>query len=112
MGRTACTEPQCLYKGALYLTSVPVQGCTLPYLLFTSLISAYSVGGRRLFIYTTVSHANAVWQEDCIVGVEIQHKAHIVFLMYYPTLFLEGLRKFENHPIWIVGPNSGLKCGC
>ena len=32
MGRTACTEPQCLYRGALYLTSVPVQGCTLPYL--------------------------------------------------------------------------------
>ena len=48
MGRTACAEPQCLYKGALYLTvelylyspygpyglyraSVPVQGCTLPY---------------------------------------------------------------------------------
>jgi hypothetical protein len=46
MGRTACTEPQCLYKGALYLylslsactrvhftftfTSVPVQRCTLP----------------------------------------------------------------------------------
>jgi len=51
MGHTACTEPQCLYKGAhyLYLTVelylyspygpyglyralVPVQGCTLPYL--------------------------------------------------------------------------------
>jgi hypothetical protein len=48
VGRTACTEPQCLYRGALYLTvelylyspyrpyglyraSVPVQGCTLPY---------------------------------------------------------------------------------
>ena len=49
MGRTACTEPQCLYKGALYLylrvelypyspygphglyrASVPVQGCNLP----------------------------------------------------------------------------------
>ena len=49
MGRTACTEPQCLYKGALYLyltvelylyspyglyglyrASVPVQGGTLP----------------------------------------------------------------------------------
>jgi hypothetical protein len=49
MGRTACTEPQCLYKGALYLyltvelylhspygpyglyrASVPVQRCTLP----------------------------------------------------------------------------------
>ena len=32
IGRTTCTEPQCLYKGALYLTSVPVQWCTLPYL--------------------------------------------------------------------------------
>ena len=49
MGRTTCTELQCLYKGALYLyltvqlylyspygpydlyrASVPVQGCTLP----------------------------------------------------------------------------------
>jgi len=45
MGRTACTEPQCMYKGALYLylyfycpygpyalyrASVPVQRCTLP----------------------------------------------------------------------------------
>ena len=34
---SACTRvhftlPQCLYKGALYLTSLPVQGCTLPYL--------------------------------------------------------------------------------
>ena len=52
MDRTACTEPQCLYKGALYLyltaelylyspygpyclhrVSVPVQGCTLPYFI-------------------------------------------------------------------------------
>ena len=50
MGHTACTEPQCLYKGALYLyltvelylyspygpyglyrASVPVHGGTLPY---------------------------------------------------------------------------------
>jgi len=45
MGHTACTEPQCLYNGALYLylylyfpygpyglyrASVPVQQCTLP----------------------------------------------------------------------------------
>ena len=50
MGRTACTEPQCLYKGALYVTvelylyspywpyglyraSVPVQGCTILFYL-------------------------------------------------------------------------------
>jgi len=53
MGRTACTEPQCLYKGALYLyltvelylyspygpyglyrDSVLVQGFTLPFNIF------------------------------------------------------------------------------
>ena len=76
MGRTACTEPQCLYKGALYLyltvelylyspyrpyglyrASVPVQGCTLP-LLFTVCVltrSARTLLYRRgyicLFIY-------------------------------------------------------------
>ena len=37
---SACTRvhftlPQCLYKGELYLTSVPVHGCTLPLLLYT-----------------------------------------------------------------------------
>jgi len=26
MGRTACTEPQCLYKGALYLTFTLLEG--------------------------------------------------------------------------------------
>ena len=41
MGRTACIEPQCLYKGALYLTmsvqgslylylTMHVQGCIVP----------------------------------------------------------------------------------
>ena len=43
MGRTACMEPQCLHKGALYLTSVPVQGCTLPFTLWNRLISAMYV---------------------------------------------------------------------
>jgi len=35
MGRTACTEPQCLYNGAPYLTTMVqltlLQWCTLPY---------------------------------------------------------------------------------
>ena len=60
MGRTACTEPQCLYKGALYLTvelylyssygpyglyraSVPVQGCTLPYSRALPLLPLWAV---------------------------------------------------------------------
>jgi len=29
MGRTACTEPQCLYKGALYVTFIPIDHCIL-----------------------------------------------------------------------------------
>jgi len=52
IGRTACTEPQYLYNGALYLylylyfpyrpyglyrASVPVQGCSLPYLFVMSI---------------------------------------------------------------------------
>ena len=64
MGRTACTEPQCLYKGALYLyltvelylyslygpyglyrTSVPVQGYTLrlPYSRAIPLLPLWAV---------------------------------------------------------------------
>ena len=50
MGRTACTEPQCLYKGALYLTSVPVQVCTLPFLFFHFEFSAkeWSVNDTKI----------------------------------------------------------------
>src|SRR5215471_1007298 len=60
MGRTACTEPQCLYKGALYLTvelylyspygpyglyraSVPIQGCTLLYSRAIPLLPLWAV---------------------------------------------------------------------
>jgi hypothetical protein len=47
MGRTACTEPQCLYKGALYLTSVRVQWCTLPLRLPQCLYK----GALYLYVY-------------------------------------------------------------
>jgi len=76
MGRTACTEPQCLYKGALYLylavdlylyspygpyglyrASLPVQGCTLPCNLLNSedplLISNLM---HKILIYLYVIH--------------------------------------------------------
>jgi len=58
MGRTACTEPQCLYKGALYLylylyfpygpyglyrASVPVQRCTLPILTPLPLLPLWAI---------------------------------------------------------------------
>jgi hypothetical protein len=60
MGPTSCTEPQCLYKGALYLTvqlylyspygpyvlyraSVSVQGCTVPYSTAIPLLPLWAV---------------------------------------------------------------------
>ena len=68
-GRTACTQPQCLYNGALYLyiylyspyrpyglyrASVPVQWCTLPLTFTTELTAALilllSTGSTNLFI--------------------------------------------------------------
>jgi len=62
MDRTACTEPQCLYKGALYLylylysiygpyglynASVPVQRCTLPFFTFYASFRSAVVPKKR-----------------------------------------------------------------
>ena len=68
MDRTACTEPQCLYNGSLYLylyvytpyrpyslyrASVPVQRCTLP--LPTPLLHLWTVQPvQSLSAYATV----------------------------------------------------------
>ena len=44
MGRTACTEPQCLYNGALYLYSTPPMGrtaCTEPQCLYNGALYLY-----------------------------------------------------------------------
>jgi hypothetical protein len=49
MGRTACTEPQCLYKGALYLTVelYPYSPCG-PYGLYRASVRLYN-GALYLF---------------------------------------------------------------
>jgi hypothetical protein len=39
MGRTACTEPQCVYKGALYLYLYLVSSVSVSYVLQTSEVS-------------------------------------------------------------------------
>ena len=69
MDRTACTEPQCLYNGALYLylylyspygpyslyrTSVPVQRCTLP--LPIPLLPLWTVQPVQSFSACTTVH--------------------------------------------------------
>ena len=43
MGRTACTEPQCLYKGALYL-----------YLYLYLLFKTISSDDVKIFIYKVI----------------------------------------------------------
>jgi len=40
MDRTACTEPQCLHKGALYLF---YNGYELPYVILPSALYMYSL---------------------------------------------------------------------
>ena len=74
MGRTACTEPQCLYKGALYFTSVPVQGCTLPYL------SACTRGTLPFFyLYFTFRELALFRLLKVLLWVEAFTKSHFVF---------------------------------
>jgi len=41
MGRTACTEPQCLYKGDLYLYFLPYPFETNYYFLNTKIVLNY-----------------------------------------------------------------------
>jgi hypothetical protein len=54
MGRTACTEPQCLYKGVLYLYLYPYNLCDEDYSLlvydavFTCIPLATSMSLRQL----------------------------------------------------------------
>jgi hypothetical protein len=78
MNRTACTEPQCLYKGALYLyltvelylhspygpyglysASVQVQGCTLPYGKITP-FHCVSSGYEMLLCYCCKCYVKSV----------------------------------------------------
>jgi len=58
MGRTACTEPQCLYKGALYLY-MNAQ-CTV---LF-HIIHVYDLGSQLYKKYHTISR-NEIVKELC-----------------------------------------------
>jgi hypothetical protein len=57
MGRTACTEPQCLYKGALYLF----------YILIMCLITEVKREGREMeqltpYIYKHIHSAAFAWE--------------------------------------------------
>ena len=87
MGRTACTQPQCLYKGALYLTvelylyspyvpyglyraSVPVQGCIVPYSRAIPLLPLWAVRPvQSLSVCTRVHCTNPTTVPDTVIGI-------------------------------------------
>ena len=81
MGRTACTEPQCLYNGALYLyqylyspyrpyglyrASVPVQRCTLP--LPIPLLTLWAVRPVQSLSACTTVHFNFTYTSTPPIG--------------------------------------------
>ena len=61
-GRTACTEPQCLYKGALYLTYVTLFYFDKPSVISAQRSSLLSLMAYVHFIHKCVSICN-VYQD-------------------------------------------------
>ena len=61
---SACT------RGALYLNSVPVQGCTLPYLLMTGLpiyLLIFLMSSPRLELRTLTGYKWARYDQKCVL---------------------------------------------
>jgi len=95
MGRTACTEPQCLYNSALYLylylyspygpyglyrASVPVQGSTLPY---------YYIG--------------TWWKNLLYFLTKIVFSYHIIYIYIYILSFIilhKTIVVYWHHRMW------------
>jgi len=101
VGRTACTEPQCLYKGSLYLclylyspygpyslyrASVPEQRCTLPLpipllpLWAVQPVQSLSVCTRLHFTFTYTS-TPPVGRTAC-TGPQCLHKGALYLCLY------------------------------
>jgi hypothetical protein len=104
MGRTACTEPQCLYNGALYLylylyspygpyglyrASVPVQRSTLPlsipllslWVLPPVLSLSVSTSVHFTFTYTSTPPMGRMARTE---PQGLYHGAHYLYLYLYP----------------------------
>jgi hypothetical protein len=107
MGRTDCTEPHCLYKGALYLTvelylyspygsyglyrsSVLVQGCTLPYSRVIPLLPLRAVRPitdsqglykGALYVYLFLYLYRVIKKSLCTWRLQYNHQMHRDFLI-------------------------------
>jgi hypothetical protein len=125
MGRTACTEPQCLYKGALYLTvelylyspygpyslyraSVPVQGCNLIFFLNINIEFRWKVlpdmtNAKRLI----KSVASFVCQWTCANWDGIFFKILIHVLTFCQAILLCRWATNIQHFMQISFPETG-----
>jgi len=102
MGRTACTEPQCLYNAALYLylylyshygpygqytASVPVQQCTLPFLVIncfahTSLRYLFTLPSIYVYVFQLISFLHvSLWK--CTTHFSSPHRNKAQFAYHH-----------------------------
>jgi len=102
MGRTACTEPECLYKGALYLyltactlsifTTDEVYGCKKVKFAGICYILWWCQQNREFphitkavhFIYANPTSSSASERRFCTAGGVIQHRSISETLHIYP----------------------------
>jgi len=101
MCRTACTEPQCLYNGALYLylylyspyvpyglyrTSVPVQRCTLP--LPIALLSLCAVRPVQNLSACTTVHFTFTYTYNPLCAVRPVHSLNAFTTVHFSFTYI------------------------
>jgi len=131
MGCTACTEPQCLYKGAFYLyltvelylyspyglyglyrASVPVQGRTLPlpYSRAIPLLPLWAVRPVQSLIACTRVHFTFTFTVE--LYLYSPHEPYGLYRASVPvqgcTLPLHYSRAIPLLPLWAVRPVQSL----
>jgi len=79
MCRTACTEPQCLYKGALYFYLTVELYLYSPYGPYGLYRASVPVQGT-LYLYLTVSNNHTVDAQCCQVALTPEDLLHIILL--------------------------------
>jgi len=84
MGRTACTEPQCLYKGALYLYLTVELYLYSPYGLYGLYRASVLVQGRTLSLpYSRAIPLLPLWAVRSVQSLSACTRVHFTFHLSY-----------------------------
>ena len=105
MGRTTCTEPQCLYNGALYLyvpycksyTSTPPMGrtaCTEPQCLYNGALYLYEPYCKS-YNFTPPTGCAACTEPQCLYSGALY-------------LYVPYCKSYNSTPLWAVRPVQSL----